>query len=235
MNETSPVGRAPAVVVFDVNETLSDLTPLRASFESVGLAAESVEPWFAGLLRDGFALTCVGVNPAFADLARESLRIRLLGSGVTPEPGSENADDAVERVMSGFTSLPVHPDVVEGVRALQSAGIRLVTLTNGSTSVAEGLLERAGLADAFERLMSVESAGAWKPHPSSYAYALGECGVSAGEAILVAVHPWDIDGAARAGLRTGWLNRSGGSYPSYFRRPELEVGSLVELAHAWEG
>ena len=32
--------------------------------------------------------------------------------------------------------------------------------------------------------------------------------------MLVAVHPWDIDGASRAGLVTAWLNRSGGPYPS---------------------
>ena len=44
--------------------------------------------------------------------------------------------------------------------------------------------------------MSVEATTAWKPHPDSYAYALTKCGVTAGEAMLVAVHPWDIHGAA---------------------------------------
>jgi 2-haloacid dehalogenase len=234
MNDTSPAGRAPAVVVFDVNETLSDLSPLRRGFESVGLGADSVEAWFAGVLRDGFALTCVGVNPAFADLARESLRVRLAAGEVATEPRAEVVDDAVDLVMSGFSSLPVHPDVVEGIRALHDAGIRLVTLSNGSTGVAQGLLERAGVRDAFERLMSVEEASAWKPHPTSYRYAVAQCQVAVEDAMLVAVHPWDIDGAARAGLRTAWLDRGGVLYPSYFRRPELEAGSLVELAHAWD-
>ena len=80
--------------------------------------------------------------------------------------------------------------------------------------------------------MSVEAASAWKPHPASYAYALSTCGVPASEALLIAVHPWDIDGAARAGLRTGWLNRNGARYPSYFTTPDLEAPVLVELAHA---
>ena len=50
------------------------------------------------------------------------------------------------------------------------------------------------------------------------------------DAMLVAVHPWDIDGAARAGLATAWINRNGGVYPTYFRSPDLRPRSLTELA-----
>lgn len=218
----------PAVVVFDVNETLSDMRPLADSFDRVGLAPDDVEAWFAGVLRDGFALTSVGVNPAFADVASEALRVRLAASGT---PATE-LNSAVGEVMGTFGGLQVHPDVVEGVHALRELGVRLVTLTNGSTGVAEGLLDRAGLTDAFSRLLSVEDASAWKPHPASYAHALSTCGVAPGDALLIAVHPWDIDGAARAGLRTGWVNRNGGRYPSYFTAPDLEASDLVELARA---
>jgi 2-haloacid dehalogenase len=223
------VDAPPRLVVFDVNETLSDMSPIAECFERLGLDPREAESWFAGVLRDGFALTSVGVNPAFAKLASESLRTRLSGH----ESIALDIDEAVTQVMSTFTALPVHPDVVPGIRALQRGGVRLVTLSNGSASVAEGLLERAGVGDAFERLMSVESARAWKPHPASYAYALEQCHIPAGEAMLVAVHPWDLDGAARAGLRTGWLNRAGAAYPSYFRSPEVEATDLVALADRW--
>jgi 2-haloacid dehalogenase len=47
--------------------------------------------------------------------------------------------------------------------------------------------------------------------------------------LLVAVHPWDIHGAARAGLRTAWLNRTGAAYPAYFEAPEITVTALTEL------
>ena len=50
--------------------------------------------------------------------------------------------------------------------------------------------------------------------------------------MLVAVHPWDIDGAARAGLATAWINRTGDPYPEYFRAPDIQVGSLTALADA---
>ena len=60
-------------------------------------------------------------------------------------------------------------------------------------------------------------AGRWKPAPETYAYAAGQCEDEPGEMALVAVHPWDIDGAHRSGLRTGWISRAGDGYPSFMR------------------
>ena len=214
----------PRLIVFDVNETLSDMSVLRERFTDVGAAPTLAGTWFASLLRDGFALTVTGANPDFADLAASSLAAMLRTQQV------DDVDLAVERVMEAFTSLSVHDDVGDGVRALAALGIRLVTLSNGSTAVAEGLFERSGLAESFERLLSVQDAPAWKPARAAYEYALDVCGVEAQEAMLVAVHPWDIHGAHRAGLRTAFINRTGGTYPSYFDGPDVEVTSLVELA-----
>jgi 2-haloacid dehalogenase len=46
---------------------------------------------------------------------------------------------------------------------------------------------------------------------------------------MVAVHPWDIDGASRAGMGTAWLDRSEGHYPSVFREPTFTVSDLEQL------
>lgn len=215
----------PTVLVFDVNETLSDMAPMGQRFADVGAPEHLAKTWFAGLLRDGFALTAVGASDGFARIAAESLRVSITGL-----PLNRSVGESVEHVMGGFTSLSVHPDVADGIRGLSDLGIRLITLTNGATSVAEGLLERAGIRSRFERLLSVEDAGTWKPAAGSYAYALAQCGVDPSQAMLVAVHPWDIDGAARAGLATAWVNRSGGGYPGYFRPADVEVSGLTDLA-----
>lgn len=216
--------RRPRLMIFDVNETLSDMSGMQGHFEAVGAPPALAATWFASLLRDGFALTVTGDNPDFADLAATSLRGMLTGHGIS------RADGAVERIMSAFISLPVHDDVAPGVRALAGAGIRLVTLSNGSTQVAQGLFERGGIVNQFERLLSVQDAPAWKPARAAYEYALGVCDVAAHESMLVAVHPWDVHGAAHAGMGTVFLNRSNTTYPTYFQSPDLQVGSLVELA-----
>ena len=44
-----------------------------------------------------------------------------------------------------------------------------------------------------------------------------------------AAHPWDTDGARRAGLAATWVNRAGGLYPAYFLAPDLDLSSLVDL------
>lgn len=220
----------PELLIFDVNETLSDMAPMGQRFEDVGAPVHLAKIWFAGLLRDCFALTAVGVNESFASLAAEALRVVLDG-----QPLGCGIEDAVGHVMHGFASLPVHADVPEGIRVLGDTGIRLATLSNGSASVAEALFDRAGIRGHFEALLSVEDAGLWKPAAGAYAYALERCGVDPMDAMLVAVHPWDIDGAARAGLATAWVNRARGHYPDYFSAPDLQVGSLTELADELAG
>lgn len=215
----------PDVVVFDVNETLSDMAPMADRFADLGLPPGLAGRWFAAVLRDGFALAAAGTAAPFAAVADGVLRVVLAEQ--VPDRGT---DAAVEHVMQGFSALELHPDVAPGVQALRRDGQRLVTLSNGAARVAESLLGRAGLRDAFERVLSVEDAGAWKPAPASYAYAAQECGVEAGDLMLVAVHPWDVDGAARAGLRTAWVNRTGGPYPAYFTAPTLTVTGIDDLA-----
>jgi 2-haloacid dehalogenase len=208
-----------AVYVFDVNETLSDLGPMGTRFAEVGLPPTTAQLWFATVLRDGIAVAAAGGLARFADVARGVLAPLLAGD-----------PDAVEHVLAGFLDLPVHPDVVGGVRALRAAGHRLLTLSNGAAEVADGLLTRAGIRAEFELLLSVEYVGHWKPTRDAYLFAAQACRLPPGALTLVAVHPWDIDGAARAGLRTAWLNRTGGTYPPHFTPPQRTVTTVAELA-----
>ena len=219
---------APQVVVFDVNETLSDMAPMSGRFQDVGAPAHLAQQWFAEVLRDGFALATAGSAADFATVTAVTATRLLSRDG-----GPADVPAAVQHILAGFGELDVHPDVPDGVRALRAAGIRLVTLTNGGTTVAGGLLERAGLRGHFEALLTVQDAPRWKPAPEAYAHAVDRCGVPAGAMMLVAVHPWDIDGAARAGLRTAWLNRTGTAYPEFFRAPEISAPSLTALADRW--
>lgn len=221
----------PDVIVFDVNETLSDMSPLAERFSAVGAPGALMQTWFAALLRDGFALTAVGENAVFAEVGRGVLR------GVLTPVATLNreVEDAVEHVMSGFGELALHPDVADGLRLLGDAAIRMVTLTNGSTSLSQKMFETAGVAHHFERLLSVEDAGAWKPDRQAYAYAAEQCGTPLDAMLLIAVHPWDIDGAKRAGMQAAWLDRRGTPYPAHFTEPDLIGRTLDEVATALIG
>lgn len=218
---------APSVIVFDVNETLSDMSPMAERFQDVGAPAALAKLWFTTLLRDGFALAAAGDKSRFADVGAEVLRGLLTGTDL-----NRSLSQAVEHIMAGMASLGTHPDVADGVRALRQAGYRLITFSNGSAAVAEKLFEPAGIGDAFESLLSVENAPVWKPAPAAYQYAARISNAELSQMMLVAVHPWDIHGAAGAGMQTAWINRGGVPYPLYFSPPDHTVTYLTDLPSA---
>lgn len=211
------------VIVFDVNETLSDMRPLGAAFAAVGATEALAATWFAGILRDGFAAAVAGDNLPFARIAERGL------VGLLATHGANRPEQAATSIMDALQALEVHPDVAPGIEALYGRA-ELVTLGNGSEATARGLLERAGVVNAVARFLSVEDAPAWKPHRSAYAYAASACGTPPERMLLVAVHPWDIHGAHAAGLRTAWINRDGGPYPAYFTPPDVAAPDLLALA-----
>ncbi|TQN42866.1 2-haloacid dehalogenase [Blastococcus colisei] len=216
---------SPSVIVFDVNETLSDMSPMAQRFTDIGAPSHLAQLWFATLLRDGFGLAAAGADRPFADLGVDALRTVLHGVDL-----DRDQQAAIDHVMSGFSELTVHPDVTDGVQSLKESGHRLVTLTNGSTKVSEKLFTDAGIRDLFDALLSVEDAGIWKPARGAYEYAARTCGTELSEMLLVAVHPWDIDGAARAGMGTAWIDRTGVPYPKSLTPPSMQAASLADLA-----
>ena len=213
----------PEVLVLDVNETLSDLEPLRPRLERAGLPAHALEAWFAATLRDGFALTAAGGYAPFRDLAADALRTVLAAEGVDDA-------DAVDEVLAGFAELPAHPDVGPGLRRIHDQGVRLVTLTNGASAMSEQMLRAAGVLPLLEQRLSVEQPHRWKPHVEAYRYAAAACGVEPARMALVAVHPWDIDGARRAGLTGIWIDRKGSPYPRTLLAPSIRANDLEDLA-----
>lgn len=217
--------KKPSALVFDVNETLSDMTPMAQRFADIGASRHLARLWFTSVLRDGFALSTVGEFERFFVLAEHTLRTIL-----AEEELDRDMTAAIEHIVRGFMELQVHPDVPDGIRALRAAGFRLLTLSNGSPEVAETLLANSGLRDEFEAILSVEQAGVWKPAGASYEYAARVCGLALSEIVLVAVHPWDINGAAVAGMATAWINRSSAPYPSFFAVPSYTAMNLGDLA-----
>jgi 2-haloacid dehalogenase len=217
---------APELVVLDVNETLSDLEPLRARFGSVGAPAHLLDTWFAGTLRDGFALAASNAYRPFPEVGAAVLTGLLSQVQGLTVP----VERAVADVMDGISALDVHADVPAGLRAFRDAGVRVVTLTNGSLTQAARLLERAGVADLVERRLSVDDAGRWKPHPDAYRYASEQCGVPLERCAMVAAHPWDLHGASSVGMTCGWVDRRGTPWPAIFPRAAVSGTTLSDVA-----
>ena len=135
---------AKPVIVFDVNETLVSLTPLADCLERGNAPRHLLPTWFASVLRDGFAQTAMGGCPEFRPLAEAVLRTTL--HGVVDNPAA-----LAKEVLDTFPKLPLHDDVVQGIKALSEEGYRLVTFTNGTASVAKQIFAGAALTRWAQR------------------------------------------------------------------------------------
>jgi 2-haloacid dehalogenase len=211
-------------VFFDVNETVTDFSALVPFFNEMGLSRTDMDQWFSRVLQDGFALAVTMDSASFADIGRHVLSEILANRSL--DVSSEIQAGAV----SAMTQLPPHPDVAECLTALRNEGVGISTLSNGSSAAAEFVLDSLGCRDMVDHVLSVQQASLWKPSRKAYEYGLSTVGVAAEDAALVAVHPWDIHGAQKAGLTGVWVNRNRRAYPPYFLSPQYEVTSLVEPA-----
>jgi 2-haloacid dehalogenase len=214
------------VVAFDVIETLFPLEPMRARLVQAGQQGAVLGLWFARILRDAFALTAAGDYRTFAEVAGSAL-VSVTKGGL--------ADADVEGVLAGFRELPPHGDAEPALRAVRDAGVRAVALTNGSAANTEALLRRAGLQEYVERAVSVDEVRVWKPAPQPYRHAAAVCGVQPAQTALAAAHSWDILGARRAGLATGWVSRLEGQPPAVFDTADVSGPDLVTVVSALLG
>jgi 2-haloacid dehalogenase len=210
-------------IFFDVNETLTDFSSLVPSFARLGLSHSEMELWFSRVLRDGFALATANDSASFAEIGRASLAMLIA------EKEIDASKEMQEAVLDNLSALPPHNDVEKCFRSLKSAGIQISTFSNGSATNALTLLDGMKCTNLVSNILTVQGHSLWKPHQSAYLYALEAAGVSAAESALVAVHPWDIHGAQRAGLAGIWVNRQGSKYPPFFEKPTFEVASLEKI------
>jgi 2-haloacid dehalogenase len=213
--------RRPAVVAFDVIETLMSLEPLRARLTDIGQPPALLEAWYTRTLRDGMALSATGDFVAFGDVAEAALRA-LTNYTI--------GDEQVASVMAGWEDLPAFPDALPAITQLTEAGVRVACLTNGSAYLVSSFINRTGRGSGVDRVISVEEVYRWKPAGVVYRYATEVLGVPPDRLALVAAHDWDCHGAKRAGLTTGWVSRKSGGYGAPFAPPDVTGEDLTEVA-----
>ncbi len=212
------------VLVFDVNETLLDLSALDPHFQRVfGDAAVRAE-WFQTMLQSAFLTTITGPYKPFGEHFRAALAITALRRGLRVSPEDERA------ILAGVRTLPAHPDVRPALERLRSEGYRLAALTNSTTEVEKAQLANAGLADLFEKALSADTGKRLKPAAEAYANAARELGVPTGGIRMVAAHVWDVQGAMRAGCAAAFVERPGAVWNPLLDRPDIVGPELGEIA-----
>ncbi|TQF77659.1 haloacid dehalogenase type II [Elioraea sp. Yellowstone] len=114
------------------------------------------------------------------------------------------------RLMQGQLQAPPFPDIRPVLEALRRERTRQIgLLSNASVTMLTAAVKAGELYPLFDALISAEPTGLFKPAPEVYALAPARFGLAPGEIAYVSAHPWDVAGAAAAGLAAIWLNRDG--------------------------
>lgn len=101
----------------------------------------------------------------------------------------------------------------------------LIAVTNGNAN-----LEKIGIRDLFDGVVSAAMAGAAKPARPIFDMAVAAGGAPADQTLHVGDHPlYDVHGARDAGLRAIWVNRHGDAWPDEYHLPDAEVQHVGEL------
>ena len=101
------------------------------------------------------------------------------------------------------------PRVEELLARMKDEGLRLVVASSAKEDELKALLKIAGATQFIEEKTSSSDADNSKPDPDIVQAALDELGLERDEVIMIGDTPYDVEAAARAGIKTIAL-RSGG-------------------------
>ena len=193
----------PKALIFDVNETLLDLTKVQDAFNQAFQNDYAFKYWFQLLLQYSLVDTLTGQFHDFKQIGEAVLSMTEEFFG-HPLPTEKKT-----ALLQTMVQVEPHPDVEQGLSLLKEAGFRLFTLTNSPDETLKKQMEATGLGSFFEATWTVNAVKRYKPHPDTYNQALHKLDLLPDQTMLIAAHGWDIAGAAHVGMKTGFIHRKG--------------------------
>lgn len=211
--------------VFDAYGTLFDVhAAAERQKDSIGPKWKELSLiWRTKHLEYTWVYSLAGRQAMFWMLAQRSLdyAIAQVGGGIS--------GDARARLLASYRSMATYPEVPEVLAALKARGDKLVILSNGDADMLTDAVRGAKLEGIFDAVISVVSAGIFKPSPKVYELIIGRLGGSPAEVSFQSSNRWDIAGAKAYGFRCVWINRTGApdEYPDL--PPDRTVQDLRAL------
>src|SRR6516162_5627039 len=219
-------------LAFDAYGTLFDVFSVTALCEQLypGKGNQLAQIWRAKQLQYSLMRSLMGRHRDFWGLTED---------GMVFAAKSLNLDltaDKKKQLMDAYLSLAAFPDVKPGLEALKKAGVKLAILSNGEPKMLEAAAKSAGIRDLLDEIISVEEVKIFKVSPRVYNLATERLKVANLELGFVSANNWDAVGAASAGLRTFWIQRSTAEVPEELGfQVDTTVKAVTELAPLLRG
>lgn len=211
------------IILFDINETVLDLSILKPKFKTVFGDESVLATWFSMLLHSSTVCMMTDIKTDFATLAGTMLDALAARMGLTL------SNSMRDNILSGFANLPPHKDIKQALSTLKSAGFRTVAFSNSSLNLISTQITNAGLMAYFDDILSVEKTGSFKPDPTVYKYAAAQLNQPLETLRLVATHDWDTHGALSVGMHAAYINRSSAIYHPLYRQPDIIALTMEDI------
>jgi 2-haloacid dehalogenase len=227
----SPSGRArPSLVALDIYGTVIDpagiAEDLRRGFGArAGLAAQL---WREKQVELTFRRALMRQYANFDLCTADALQY------VAQQLGARLDDEERRWLLDAYLRLPAFPDSRTALERLGRMGSRIVALTNGTEHSVRLLLQRAGISDYFEAILSVDTIQTFKPDPAVYQL-VRRAAVDAESTWLISGNPFDLAGAKAYGLKAAWVRRDPARpFDMQEFAPDIVAGNLIELCERFE-
>jgi 2-haloacid dehalogenase len=214
-------------LAFDSYGTLYDVFSVTTLCDQLfpGKGNQLAQTWRAKQLQYSLLRTTMGRHRNFWGLTEDGLvwAAKSLQLDLTA--------DKKKQLMDAWLSLAAFPDVKPGLEALKKDGIKLASLSNGEPKMLEVVSKSAGIHDLLDDIISVEEVKVFKTSPRVYNLATERLKVANPELGFISANSWDICGAASAGLRTFWIQRSAADVPEELGfKADITVKAITDLA-----
>jgi len=185
-----------SAVVFDMDGVLIDSHPAHQA---------AWHDFFSSL---GIELSAQQLSFILDGRTRVEILRHFLGN--LPDPELESYGRRKDEIFRSKETLiqPV-PGILQFLKYLREAGIALAVATSASEIRTLATIERMGLADSFEAVITASDVAAGKPDPMVYGLACERLGVPPARALAFDDAPAGVISACRAGLRCIGVSSNG--------------------------
>jgi len=217
---------SPKLLIFDVNETLLDMSPLKDSINTALKNDCAFDIWFPTLLQYSLVETLTKNYKDFSEIAGATLKMISIKLDI------QLSDTNIKDILSPITKLTAYPEVTNCLKILKENGFKLVALSNGKPQVVNDQLKYAQIHHFFDKVLSIEEVKNYKPHATTYHCAYSLMNILPEDSMLIAAHGWDIAGAKRAGIQAAFISRPGKSLYPLAMQPEIIGSNLKEITES---
>jgi 2-haloacid dehalogenase len=214
-------------LVFDAYGTLFDVHSLTTLAEGLapGHGAALSQVWRAKQLEYTW-LSSLMANPArpredFSVTTAHALDYALASLAIDLGAGDRG------RLRNAYLTLSPFPDVAKALAALAPRPRWI--LSNGTLAMLEPLVRHAGLDGEIDGVLSVDTAGIFKPSPRVYQLASDQLRLPAARIGFVSSNCWDAIGAKMFGFTTFWINRANAPVDRHGPAPDRIIATLADL------